>query len=407
MSGISSPSAPSQSTSPAGLADADPQERDLGPGVTYGAGCLTQLPGLLNELNAAARPMLLVADPGIVAAGLSARVEAVLNAAGLKVELFSELGSDPKAAQVDAAARAATRTGGAVIGLGGGSALDVAKLAAAIAGGGACASDFALGAKDMPARSQPLIAIPTTAGTGAEVTSTVVFSDNAGAKLWCYGVSLRPDLVLLDPELTLGLPAALTAATGIDALVHAIEAATNRRASVESRRWALPAIQLASRYLATAVSDGGDLAARGALLAAACLAGRAIELAGTGAAHAFGHALGTLGGVHHGRAVALSLAALLADNAVAAPAAHAEVARAMGLEGDDGRLAADLAPYFASLLDRVGLQRDLADHGLGVEVAGQLAEVAGLPANSPMLEANCRHYDAAERLAIARAILTP
>ena len=386
--------------------DLDFRNLDLGTGVTCGAGCLARLPELLRQVGAPGNPVLLVSDPGIVAAGLTDRSERVLSEAGLKVELFSDLGSDPKAAEIDAAAKAAARSGGPVIGLGGGSALDVAKLAAAIAGSGASASEFALGAGELPARSLPLVAVPTTAGTGAEVTGTVVFSDSAGAKLWCYGDGLRPDLVLLDPELTLGLPRPLTAATGADVLVHAIEAATNRRAGAESRRWAIPAIGLASRYLPLAVAEGDDVIARGALLVAACLAGRAIDVAGTGAAHAFGHALGGLGGVHHGRAVAVSLAALLAGNAEAAPQAHAEVARALGLEGDDGQVAGGLAARFSALLDRIGLQRCLADHGLGPDHAKQLAAVVAEPANRPMLEANCRHYTEEELLAIARAILS-
>src|SRR5690606_16509990 len=144
--------------------------------------------------------------------------------------------------------------------------------------------------------------------------------------VWTWGEELLAQAVLLDPELTVGLPAHLTAATGIDALVHAVEAATNRRRHPLSQAPALQAIALVAEHLPTAVAEPANLEARGAVQLAAYLAGQAIDVAGTGIAHALGHALGALGHVHHGRAVGLALGVALADNASAAPEAHRAVA---------------------------------------------------------------------------------
>ncbi len=377
-----------------------------GPRVLSGPGAAA---GLAREAAVLAgggpAPLLLVADPGI--ARLAGEVEARLTAAGFGVATTSALSSDPKAAQVDAAVALARQAGARlVVGLGGGSALDVAKLAAAVAGAAegapATSLDYALGARPLPPGALPLIALPTTAGTGAEATRVAIFSGADGTKLWAWGAELLPRVAILDPELTVGLPSQLTAATGVDALVHAIEAATNRNAHSFSRAPALEAVRLVAGHLRRAVVQGDDLSARGGLQRAALLAGQAIDTAGTGVAHALGHALGTLGGVHHGRAVGLALAVALAPNAAAAPAAHGAVARALGLDGADADAAGQLPAAYRRLLDEVGLDRDLS--ALGLEAAALAAE-ARRPENAPMLASNCRAYDEAELLGLCRALL--
>ncbi len=372
-----------------------------GPRVLSGSGAVERIGAEATALAGREGPLLLVLAPGVAALG--ARVQALLEAAGHAVARFDAFTSDPKAGQVDAAAALARATrAGAVVGLGGGSALDVAKLAAAVAGGTAEVRSYALAAQPLPAGALPVLAVPTTAGTGAEATRVAIFSEESGTKLWAWGAELLPRVAVLDPEMTVGLPPHLTAATGIDALVHAVEAATNRHASSFSQAPALEAVRLVGRHLRRAVVQGDDLQARGRVQLAAFLAGQAIDTAGTGVAHALGHALGSLGRVHHGRAVGLSLGVALASNAEAAPEPHAAVGRALGLEGADPVALADLPEAYARLLDEVGLERDLSALDLGPEV---LAAEAAKPENQPMLASNCRAYDMAELTVFCRRLL--
>ncbi|MCA8907291.1 MAG: iron-containing alcohol dehydrogenase [Rhodospirillaceae bacterium] len=353
-------------------------------------------------------PVLAVVDPGLVGAGVAAPVLEGWQAAGLAITAFTDFSSDPKAAQIDAAREAALKIGAtAVLGIGGGSALDVAKTAAALIGSDAAAVDYALCRIPFPARTAALVAIPTTAGTGAEVTRTTVYSDADGAKLWAWDDALRPDVAVLDPEVTVGLPPKLTAATGADALVHAIEACTNRRANPIVDAWALHAIRLVVHTLPVAVRQPQDLSARGTLLVAACLAGLAIDACGTGVAHALGHALGSLAGIHHGRSVALGLRVALPGNAAAAPERHAAVSLAMGLIGeDDMQLATALASRFDAFLGQVGVEISLAEDGLGPADAERLTQAVLRPENAPMCEANCREMTPEVVAELVHALLT-
>lgn len=348
--------------------------------VTYGPGCIQQLPAELAALSRAVTSVLIVSDPGLAATGAVARVAALLGRAGLTVVSFAEVESDPTAATVDRAAALLRQLAQpAVVGLGGGSALDVAKLAAAVAAAEQPAQAYALCALPLP-KPLPTLLLPTTAGTGSEATRTAVFSAD-GRKLWAWGEELRPARVLLDPELTVSLPAALTAATGLDALVHAIEACTARRAQPLASVFGLHAIGQVARYLPHALAQPADLTARGELQLAAFCAGVAIDTCGTGIAHALGHALGALGHVHHGRAVALSLAAAIDANAAAAPSAYAAVAAALGAPAE----AEAAAPAYRQLLTAVGLDVSLA--GVGLTPAMLLAATFA-PENAPMRDNN-------------------
>ena len=383
--------------------------------IAYGEGRIDKLGDDLARLGGdrhAAR-VLLVSDPGVAEAGLTGRVAAVLERAGLDAAVFTELKSDPLAASADAAAAAARSHGAAmVVGLGGGSALDIAKLAAAIAPAAEPAEHYALALNPLPRGGLPRILIPTTAGTGSEVTRTSVITSQDGRKLWAWGDALRADLAILDPTLTVALPETLTAATGIDAVVHAIEACTVRRGNPMSDAHGLHAIRLvagnaggATSALTRALAEPDDLEARGELMIAAALAGIAFDATGTAIAHAMGHALGVLGGVHHGHAVGLCLNAALAWNAEAAPARHAAVARALGApcDGlDDEDAAALAAPAFNALLRGSGLSLSLAD--LAIDAA-DLAALAMAPENAPMREANCREVTKQDALDIALRVL--
>ncbi len=376
--------------------------------VAFGVDRVEKLGDDVAGLAGAGASVLLVVDPGLP--GLADRVAGILAAAGHRAARFSDLKSDPLGAQADAAAERARSVGAqCVVGVGGGSTLDTAKLAAAIAGASEPADHYQLAKNPLPLKGVPRICVPTTAGTGSETTRVSVFANARGEKVWAWGDALRADLALLDPRLTVGLPALLTAATGVDALVHAIEACTIRRANPLNDAIGLHAIRLIAANLARAVERPEDLAARGHMQIAAAAAGIAIDNAGTGIGHAMGHALGAIGGVHHGRAVGLCLRAALAWNAEADPVRHAAVAAALGVpaEGRDPvAVAADLAPAFDRFLRRVGLPISLGPDGLSAAAADLLAAVAMAPENKSMRDSNVRAIAPEDARRIAEAVLT-
>jgi len=360
---------------------------------------IVQAPGLLARLAdfaaplAAGRPVLLVADPGLAALGITAAAVAALHTAGLTSVLFDALASDPTLAQIDAAAQTARDHNVAlVVALGGGSALDVGKAAAAIAPDLIPAARYRLCAEPLPSRALAKICIPTTAGTGSEATRTVVASDASGAKTWLWGDSMKADMILLDPELTLSLPAGLTGATGIDALVHAMEACTNRNANAGNDVFCHAAIRLVVRHLPEVMDNPHHLAARAGLQYAACLAGIGIDNAGTALAHNIGHAIGTLAHMHHGRAVALAMQATLGW---------------VSAEDPDGRFAAlapllggDLLPGFTALVRVAGITPGVA----GVTADALAAEMAA-PDNAPMRNATRRIVSDADLRPLAEMVL--
>jgi alcohol dehydrogenase class IV len=377
------------------------------PPVKFGVDRVEKLAGDLAAVAGAGAPALLVADPGL--GSQVDRVAALMRKGGGEVAVFTEVRSDPLGSAIDAAANQARRIGArVVVGLGGGSTLDSAKLAAAIAVAERPAEHYALAVNRLPSNPLKKICIPTTAGTGSEATRVSVFNNANGDKVWAWGDPLMPDLSLLDPRLTVGLPAGLTAATGVDALVHAIEAMTIRRANPMNDASCLQAIRLVVKYLPRAVVQPDDLEARGAMQIAACLAGTSIDNSGTGIAHALGHALGAIGHVHHGRAVGLSLRVALAWNAEIGVARHAEVAEALGVPAsgrDAAAVAADLAPAFDRFLRRVGMTISLAGDGLGPQDAGRLAATTMAAENKSMRDGNIREITSADAAWLAEQLL--
>ena len=357
--------------------------------------------GLVGE-NAA---ILLISDPGVTPLG--DRAEAILKKGGHRVVRFQDIRSDPLSRQIDAGAELARRHGASlVVGLGGGSTLDVSKMAAAIAPTSQPAEHYALAVNPLPDRPLRKICIPTTSGTGSETTKVSVFTNAKEEKVWAWGDALSADLALLDPRLTVGLPAHLTAATGVDALVHAIEACTIRRANPMNDGVCLQAIRLIVSHLPRAVSAPDDLEARAHVQIAASLAGIAIDNSGTGVAHALGHALGH---VHHGRAVGLSLRTALAWNAEAAPARHAAVATAIGVASEGRKQAdilAELSPRFDAFLRSTGLAVSLAKDGLDRKDSERLAALMMAPENKSMRESNCRPITPADALTLSQAVLS-
>ena len=335
-------------------------------------------PGAVNRIGEAVIGLgrdrvCLVPDSGLVRTGIVDRVEGLLRAAGLTTCVFSAVEPNPSTATIDLAAAQARVFGDAVVvAVGGGSALDAAKGIALFATNpGLNASDHlnahlaAHLAAGPTLPGLPVVAVPTTSGTGAETNGFGVIEDRtARRKVYIGNDSVRPVLALLDPELTLGLPAAVTAATGMDALVHGIESLASRGGNPLSIAYAAEAVSLVSGHLARAVEDGSDLEARSALMIGSHLAGLALSLSGLGLVHGLAHAITNHTGAAHGLALSAVLDDVMTRSLDVAGPAYAKVARAMGLDthGDDAPVAAVEA--VRELADRVGARRPLSDLGM-------------------------------------------
>jgi alcohol dehydrogenase class IV len=365
------------------------------PAIHGAPGAARGLSARIGALTDARRVAILL-DPALAGSGRGAGIVAALEADGFDPDLQIMPPGEPKEASVaEAIRRTRDFRAGAVVSVGGGSVMDAGKLVASLAAEGGYLARYRLAAEALPRTRLPLICVPTTAGTGAEATAVSVLAADDGAKYWFWADSLKPDLIVHDPELALDLPAAVTAATGVDDLVHAIEAATNANAFPANTVFALHAIGLVTHWLPVALATPDDLEARAQLLQAATFAGVAIDNAGTAIAHNIGHALGSLAAVPHGRAVAIGMAATLDWNVEADPQAYGEIARAMGLNGPD-----DLASGFLRFLREVDL---------GLRVPGitpdALAQQMARPENAAMLRSNRRAADDADLLRHATAAL--
>ncbi|MEJ2727329.1 MAG: iron-containing alcohol dehydrogenase [Deltaproteobacteria bacterium] len=381
----------------------------LTPSIKFGCSLASELGEELISVCAEKR-VVIISDPGVTAAGLADAVLASLEKAGFAADLFNDLRGESSAGQIDAAAEMirALRPA-AVIGLGGGSALDVAKLATVLSVGDHRAEYYALMNQPLPQRTSKLIMLPTTAGTGAEVTRTAVFNNADNRKVWAWGDELAADLVILDPELTLTLPKLLTAATALDAMVHAIEACSAKNSNPLVQAFGLHAIRLISQNLEKTFEQPQDLDTRGRLLMASTLAGMAIDAAGTGIAHAIGHALGTIAGIHHGRAAALALKVVFLKNAEAAAGIHSEIALALGVQAGSAPIEKHArmgAQAFGDFVRRTGIEMSLKPDGLTRKDLDRLVDAIHSKENTPMLENNCYCASEADIREFARQILS-
>ena len=357
--------------------DLEPRTR-----IVFGAGCRRRAGELARGLGA--RRALLVTDPGVLASGHAGAVERALREAGLEVARFAEVRENPTTLDVErclAAARAATPD--VLVAVGGGSSIDVAKGADFLLTNGGSMRDY-VGRATARRPLLPLIAVPTTAGTGSEVQSFALIADEGShAKMACGDPSAAPRVALLDPETTLTLPPFVTACTGLDAIGHAVEAAVTRAATPASDLFARESFRLAARALPAVLRRPDDLAARGEMLLAAAWAGLAIEGSMLGAAHSMANPLTAHFDVAHGQAVATSLPHVVRFNAEDPRTAerYAALARAAGLadRGEPARAAAlRLAESLSDLLAQAGLPGRLADLGVDAAALPRLAaEAAG------------------------------
>ena len=298
--------------------------------VQMGAGSSAGLLEVVGSLGGSR--LTVVTDAGVRAAGIVDRVLAPLAAAGIPVDIDDTAQPNPKDVDCEASARRATAFGAdLIVGVGGGSPLDAAKTVAMLMTNGGAARDWGF-TRPFEADPLPVVAIPTTAGTGSEVTTVAVVTDTEKKfKMTLGDPRMAPAVALVDPDLTMSVPPATTAATGMDALTHAVEAYTCRVSNPVSDALALRAMRMIAANVETAVRDGSDRAAREAMLTASTIAGMAFGNADVAAVHCISEAIGGLYDTPHGVANSVFLPVVFQWNIEADPARHADVAECLGV----------------------------------------------------------------------------
>jgi alcohol dehydrogenase len=352
-----------------------------------------------------AQRVLIVTDPGISTLGLLGDVLPGFTRADVTVEVFDQVVADPpEAILLAAVAQAKALKAQLIIGFGGGSSMDVAKLVALLAHPD-CSQALAeiYGVGNARGQRLPLILVPTTAGTGSEVTQISIITTGETSKMGVVSPLLLPDLALLDAELTLGLPPAVTAATGIDAMVHAIEAYTSvLKKNPLSDLLAREALRLLAANLDEAVHNGGNRQARQAMLLGSCLAGQAFANAPVAAVHALAYPLGGHCHIPHGLSNALVLPHVLGFNANVAAPLYAELAPlVLGQQLRTGSAMQQSEQFIGALADfseRSGLPMSLRAAGVPLNMLPTLARDAML--QQRLLVNNPREMTEAHALAI-------
>jgi alcohol dehydrogenase class IV len=339
----------------------------------------------LGDLAAAMgiKRALIVTDPGIIKFGLLDAAVTNLEANNIELSIYSDVIADPPESVVmDAVSSAQTFGCDGVIGFGGGSSMDVAKLLAVLIKGEQQLAEI-YGVDQISGGRLPLIQVPTTAGTGSEATMVSIITTGETTKAGVVSRTLLADKIILDAKLTLGLPAAVTGATGIDAMVHAIEAYTSvRLKNPLSDMLAREALRLMADNISTAVKQGNNLQAREAMLLGAMLAGQAFANAPVAAVHALAYPLGGNYHIPHGLSNSLVLPHVLRFNAPAAAELYAELAPIIlpgrTLPSDALEVSELLAQHFLQLAADLGLQTRLRDMNIAEPDLPKLAEEAML-----------------------------
>jgi alcohol dehydrogenase len=367
--------------------------------LVFGPGTLSRLGELARELGF--RRTLLVSDPGIVATGFAARAQASLEAADIAVTIFSAFDHDPSSAMADAGAAAARAAGiDSLVGLGGGSSMDCAKSIGFLLANGGHMPDYrgyAKAKQPLP----PMIGVPTTAGTGSEAQAYALVSDDAThEKMACGDPSAAFRVAILDPELLLSLPRAITAATGYDAIAHSVETWVTTARTPASDLYAREAFRLLDSGYERVLAAPTDLEARGATLLGAHWAGAAISASMLGATHACANPLTARYGTTHGVAIALLLPHVVRWNGGVAGARYAELLAATGRAVRESEAAEALAVRLEALAVAGDLPRGL--RGAGVPEA-DLALLADEAAQQWTGRYNPRPFDAAGARELYRA----
>jgi alcohol dehydrogenase class IV len=358
--------------------------------VLMESGAASRIGEILIETGASVRSVLVVSDAGVERAGLLEAALSCLQQAGLSVTVFTGVEADPSAGTVMAAAAVAGRVqADAILGIGGGSPMDVAKLVALLVGNSQTL-DSMYGVDVARGPRLPLVLVPTTAGTGSETTPVAIVTTGDGQKKGVVSGLLIPDCAVLDARLTLGLPRPGTAATGIDAMVHAIEAYTSKRLkNPVSDDLAREALGLLIGNIERVCEKGDDLAGREAMLLGASLAGLAFANAPVAAVHALAYPVGARFHVPHGLSNSLVLPAVLRFNLPAARDLYAELAQIIvpRAKGTSDVLAEAMIERLSNLPAKLGLPTRLEQVGIGEQdletLAGEAMEQTRLLVNNP------------------------
>ncbi|WP_276679932.1 iron-containing alcohol dehydrogenase [Thalassolituus oleivorans] len=370
------------------------------------AGAARRLATICEEQGA--RSVMLVTDEGIIGAGLLERILPSFQQSALQLTVFKDVEADPSDTTVMAATEAARRANvDYVVGFGGGSSMDVAKLVALLAHP-QCKQPLSdmYGVGNARGVRLPLLQVPTTAGTGSEVTPIAIVTTGATTKAGVVSAVLQPDIALLDAELTTGLPPHVTAATGIDAMVHAIEAYTSAvKKNPVSDLLAKEALRLLSSNLMVAVKDGNNIQARSNMLLAALYAGQAFANAPVAAVHALAYPLGGHFHIPHGLSNSLVLPHVMRFNAPKAAHLYAELAPVVMGDaanvGSNEEKTAALITWLEQQTINTGLPTRLRDCGIREDAVAMLASEAML--QTRLLGNNPREVTEADALAIYQA----
>ncbi len=346
--------------------------------IQFGAGAIADLAKTVRDFNGS--NVFLVVDPGLVQAGLIKSIIAPLKKAKIPFTVYDKIDPEPGLKLADKGTRIARKAGcDCVVGVGGGSAMDVAKAVSILLTNGGKAVDY-LGLGLIKKAGVPKIMVPTSSGTGAEVTFTAVFiNEKTGSKGGMNGDPLYPDAAILDPELTLSLPPHVTAFTGIDALTHALEAYTSTQAHALSEMYSLEAIALIAENLPAAFANGDNLDARSAMLMGSLLGGKALATAGVGLVHAMAYPMGGMFGIPHGLANAVLLPYVIDFNLIGDMEKFAVLAEVLGQNTDDLTLresAGLCVEALFNLNDDVGIPATLKDLDIPFESIPEMAEIA-------------------------------
>ncbi|UTW11872.1 iron-containing alcohol dehydrogenase [Marinobacterium rhizophilum] len=359
--------------------------------LQVGAGASEEIPNILTSLSCA-RP-LIVTDKMMVQLGYASRIQAVLNGHGVHADVFDDTVPEPTVASIQAGVEQA-RNGDydCIIALGGGSPIDSAKAIAILARHGGQMRDYKFPRIVLEA-GLPIIAVPTTAGTGSEVTRvTIITDETSDEKMLCVGIGFMPVAALIDYNLTLSVPPRTTADTGIDALTHAIEAYVSKKASLYSDSQALAAMALLAPNLRRAYHNGADREAREAMMLGSTLAGVAFSNASVALVHGMSRPIGAAFHVPHGLSNAMLLPCVTAWSIPAAPERYADCARAMGIatqQDSDEQANAKLLAELHALNDELKVPGP-AQFGIDrqqfmdlLPVMAEQALASGSPGNNP------------------------
>ncbi|MCG8348739.1 MAG: iron-containing alcohol dehydrogenase [Chloroflexales bacterium] len=355
-------------------------EFGLGARILYKAGLVREMSSEVLRMGFDARRALIVADKGVIDAGLLDQVKEGLQDAIEIAGLFEDVPANSSVRAVEAGAALAIENGADfVVAVGGGSPLDTAKCIRILMTHGGQILDYQ-GYNVLDRRLVPMVAIPTTIGTGSEVTPyAMILDEEQNLKVAFASSFLAPDIAILDPEMTRTLPAHLAAATGMDALSHAIETLVSTEHNPFSDSLALHSIDMISNYLRDAIHRGGDLEARGQMLVAACMAGIACANSLFGVIHALSHAVGGKFHVHHGTLNSIFLPYGMQFNSAVVPDRYVRIALAMGVNiggRSDAEVIADGIAAVRTLASDCSLPARLRDVGVPQDALEELAAIA-------------------------------